>query len=205
MPVGVVYSRVIMKDASVRKAGSRMIRWPFKASSSHLGRVAAVVGCVVFSAAVLGAAQAKPHKKPASLSHIKKADHSIKTAVSAHGEAEQVTLASAFLPGTGPHERVIWMEVTAYCGCTKCCGPHAHGLTASGRSISYNGGLFVAADTKLFKFGTKLEVPGYADGQPVEVIDRGGAIKGYHLDVFFPTHEQARQWGRKWLAVTIVE
>jgi 3D (Asp-Asp-Asp) domain-containing protein len=95
--------------------------------------------------------------------------------------------------------------VTAYCGCPKCCGPNARGLTASGRSISYNGGQFVAADTKLFRFGTQLRIPGYSSAEPVEVIDRGGAIKGYHIDVYFPTHDQAKAWGRKWLAVTVIE
>jgi 3D (Asp-Asp-Asp) domain-containing protein len=106
---------------------------------------------------------------------------------------------------SAPVPHVIWMEVTAYCPCTKCCGPNAHGVTASGRDVSYNGGVFVAADTDQFAFGTKLSIPGYHDGQAVEVIDRGSAIKGDHLDVFFPTHEQALQWGRQRLAVTVVQ
>jgi 3D (Asp-Asp-Asp) domain-containing protein len=101
--------------------------------------------------------------------------------------------------------RVIWMEVTAYCGCKKCCGPSAHGMTASGRSIAYNGGLFVAADTSVLPFGTQLRVPGYAGGEAVEVIDRGRAIRGSHIDVFFPTHDQALAWGRRWMPVTIVQ
>jgi 3D (Asp-Asp-Asp) domain-containing protein len=100
---------------------------------------------------------------------------------------------------------VVWMEVTAYCPCTKCCGPNAHGMTASGKDVSYNGGVFVAADTDHYAFGSKFSIPGYHDGQSVEVIDRGSAIKGDHLDVFFPTHEQALQWGRQRLPVTIVQ
>jgi 3D (Asp-Asp-Asp) domain-containing protein len=104
-----------------------------------------------------------------------------------------------------PKVRQMLMEVTAYCACTKCCGPRAQGLTASGRRISYNGGRFVAADTRVLKFNTKLLIPGYAGGQPVEVIDRGGAIKGNKLDVFFDSHEAARKWGRQWLWVTVVE
>ena len=104
-----------------------------------------------------------------------------------------------------PGRRVVWMEVTAYCACKKCCGPRAQGLTASGRPVSHNGGRFVAADTRLLKFNTMVQVPGYADGAAVPVIDRGGAIKGNKLDVYFPTHEQARQWGRRWVPVTVVE
>ena len=101
--------------------------------------------------------------------------------------------------------RTVWMQVTAYCACKRCCGPTAHGLTASGRSVSYNGGQFVAADTRLLPFNTKLIIPGYANDKPVEVIDRGGAIKGNHIDLFFPTHDQARQWGVKWIAITVLD
>jgi 3D (Asp-Asp-Asp) domain-containing protein len=101
--------------------------------------------------------------------------------------------------------RTIRMQVTAYCACKKCCGRSARGLTASGRRVTYNGGAFVAADTDLLPFGTKLVIPGYQNGKPVEVIDRGGAIKGRHIDVFFPSHEQALQWGNQWLDVTVFE
>jgi 3D (Asp-Asp-Asp) domain-containing protein len=104
-----------------------------------------------------------------------------------------------------PSGRVIWMEVTAYCPCKKCCGPRAQGITASGRPVSHNGGRFVAADTKVLAFNTRLVIPGYADGATVPVIDRGGAIKGRKLDVYFPTHEQAKHWGRRWVPVTVVE
>jgi 3D (Asp-Asp-Asp) domain-containing protein len=92
------------------------------------------------------------------------------------------------------------MLVTAYCPCTVCCGPGARGITASGRPVSANGGKFVAADPGI-PFGTMLVVPGYNEGRPVEVLDRGGAIKGDHVDVFFPTHEQAKRWGAKRLVV----
>jgi 3D (Asp-Asp-Asp) domain-containing protein len=101
-----------------------------------------------------------------------------------------------------PH--VVWMNVTAYCPCKICCGSHAHGITASGKPVSADGGRFVAAPAP-YPFGTKLVIPGYNNGQPVQVLDRGGAIKGNHLDVFFPTHEQAKQWGRRWIAVTIAD
>lgn len=102
------------------------------------------------------------------------------------------------------HGHVVWMEVTAYCPCPKCCGAQAVGITASGLNVSYNAGRFVAADTDVLPFGTKVLVPGY-DAQPVEVIDRGGAIRGNRLDVFFPTHEEALRWGRRIVAVTVID
>jgi len=51
------------------------------------------------------------------------------------------------------------------------------GLTASGKHITYNGGHFIAADPKLLPYFTKVIVPGYNNGKPVDVIDRGGAIR----------------------------
>lgn len=105
---------------------------------------------------------------------------------------------------TAHNKRIVWMEVTAYCACPKCCGPNAQGITASGKLIDYHGGKFVAADTNVLPFGTRLLIPGY-DANTVEVIDRGGAIKGNKLDVFFSTHQDALQWGRQWVPVTVID
>jgi 3D (Asp-Asp-Asp) domain-containing protein len=115
-----------------------------------------------------------------------------------------VTASAVIAPSAINHKlRTLRMEVTAYCPCTKCCGENARGLTASGHDVSYNNSRFVAADNNL-PFGTKLVIPGYAGGA-VEVIDRGGAIKGNKLDVFFATHEEALQWGRQFIDVTVLE
>ena len=100
--------------------------------------------------------------------------------------------------------QVIRMEVTAYCPCVKCCGAGAHGVTASGLPVSHNNGRFVAADVRKLPFGTRLVVPGY-DASAVEVIDKGGAIKGNRLDVYFPTHKEALKWGRRTLDVIVLE
>ena len=103
----------------------------------------------------------------------------------------------------GRPARKLQMVVTAYCPCRKCCGRHSDGKTASGRSIHANGSRFVAADTRLLPFGTRLSVPGYHAGAPVPVLDRGGRIKGNRLDVFFLSHERARKWGVRRLEVTV--
>lgn len=104
-----------------------------------------------------------------------------------------------------PRTRVIQMEVTAYCPCEKCCGTHSPGITASGKKVTYNRGRFVAADTRLLPFGTRLSIPGYHDGRAVPVLDRGGAIKGHKLDVYFPSHQTALEWGRRKIPVTVIE
>ncbi len=59
----------------------------------------------------------------------------------------------------------------------------------------------IAADTKYYPFGTKMYVPGYGWGI---VEDKGGAIKGPdRIDLFFDSHEEALQWGRKKVNVLI--
>jgi len=192
-------------------------------SSMGLARRAAVCVCGILCVSLLAAGKpaAKEHASNPPQVHlvavplaqeatgVAKADtelmHDLPAAEEPTETENDAMLASALIPASHPRQHRMWMQVTAYCACKKCCGPKAHGMTASGLPISYNGGHFVAADAKLFKFGTQLVVPGYADGQPVEVIDRGGAIKGHHIDIYFPTHEQAKEWGRKWIQVTVIE
>ena len=117
----------------------------------------------------------------------------------------EVEVAPAVAAAPATRTRVMRMEVTAYCPCTKCCGPNAHGVTASGKPVTYNDSKFVAADTSVLPFGKKLVVPGYAGNAAVEVVDRGGAIKGNKLDLYFPTHDEALVWGRQHLNVTVIE
>ena len=94
------------------------------------------------------------------------------------------------------------MAVTAYCPCERCCGRWADGVTASGHRIR-PGDAFVAADPSL-PFGTYVRVPGYNGGEPVKVLDRGGAIRGRRIDVFFHTHAEALRWGRRSLDVEVL-
>lgn len=101
--------------------------------------------------------------------------------------------------------RTVWMVTTAYSPDRRSCGEWADGNTASMKSVWTNAMNSVAADTSLLPFGTLLSVPGYAEDDVVPVLDRGGAIKGARLDLLYPTHQIARQWGRQRLPVTIWE
>ena len=96
---------------------------------------------------------------------------------------------------------IIEMRVTAYCPCPSCCGEYSDGITANGYEIQ-PGDTFVAADRR-YPFHTAMLIPGYSNSQPVKVLDRGGAIKGNRLDVFFATHEEALQWGVQYLEVNV--
>jgi len=97
--------------------------------------------------------------------------------------------------------RIVRMRVTGYCPCSKCCGKFADGITACGHKIR-PGDTFVAAD-KRYSFGTTMVIEGYNDGQAVKVLDRGGAIRGNKLDAFFQTHQQALEWGVRYIDVKV--
>jgi 3D (Asp-Asp-Asp) domain-containing protein len=97
--------------------------------------------------------------------------------------------------------QTVRMRVTAYCACKKCCGKFTDGITACGHKIR-PGDAFAAAD-KRYSFGTEVLIPGYNNDKPVKVLDRGGAIRGNRLDVFFHTHKEAMQWGVKYIDVKI--
>ena len=98
----------------------------------------------------------------------------------------------------GPTKHDFWANISAYCPCERCCGKYADGITADGTRLGPNS-KGCAAD-KRWPYGTLMEIPGYGN---VPVFDRGGAIKGNKLDVFFDSHEDALQWGRRQLLVTV--
>ncbi len=101
--------------------------------------------------------------------------------------------------------KTLWMTVTGYSPDERSCGEWADGITASNKSVWTNAMQLVAADTRILPFGSLLTIEGYAGGQIVPVEDRGGAIKGMRLDLLYPTHEEALQWGVKRLPVTVWE
>ena len=84
----------------------------------------------------------------------------------------------------------IKFTATAYCGCAKCCGKST-GKTASGTTAT--AGRTVAMSSS-YSFGTKIEI----QGMGIYIVeDRGGAIKGNRIDIFFSNHQKALDFGRK--------
>lgn len=90
--------------------------------------------------------------------------------------------------------------LTAYCPCPICCGAYSNmenPRTASGTTPV--AGRTVAGPAEL-PFGTQLNINGYI----FTVEDRGGAINGNHLDVYFNTHEEALAFGMRTVPVFLV-
>ena len=77
-------------------------------------------------------------------------------------------------------------------------GDPGYGMTASG-TVAATGTI---AAPRIYPFGTPLYVPGYGPGT---VLDRGGAIRGSHIDVWFPTTQKAINWGAQNLQVTVCQ
>ncbi|MEL6329917.1 MAG: 3D domain-containing protein [Planctomycetota bacterium] len=101
--------------------------------------------------------------------------------------------------------KTVTMTVTAYSPHAASCAPFDDGQTATLHSVITNGGNLVAADPAVLPMGSMLTIPGYASDSIVPVLDKGGAIKGDRLDVLFPTHEAALEWGVRVVEVTVWE
>ena len=90
--------------------------------------------------------------------------------------------------------------ITAYCTCRICCGVYSGGnRTASGTVPTTN--RTIAVDTSVIPFGTRVVI----NGQIYVAEDRGGAIKGKRIDMFFYTHKEALRWGRRTMEVYLAE
>jgi 3D (Asp-Asp-Asp) domain-containing protein len=117
------------------------------------------------------------------------------------------------IPMTSLEPKVVSLgeyKLTAYCSCEKCCGHWAtvRPLDEHGNPIVYTAnmsvakqGVTVAADTNILPFGTVLLI----DGHEYTVQDRGGAIKGNRIDVYFESHEEALQFGVQYKEIFIKE
>lgn len=101
--------------------------------------------------------------------------------------------------------RVIYMTITGYSPDERSCGKFADNKTATMYSVWTNGMNLVAADPKVLPYWSMVSIPGYANGDIVPVLDCGGAIKGNRIDLLYPTHKIARQWGVRQLPVTVWE
>ncbi len=60
----------------------------------------------------------------------------------------------------------------------------------------------VAVDPRVIPLGSRLYIDGYGPGRAMDV---GRSIKGNRVDVFFPTRQEAVQWGRRTVDVFILE
>ena len=101
------------------------------------------------------------------------------------------------------YARTFIAEATAYTLDFQSTGRHPDhplfGVTASGMMAQVG---VVAVDTNVIPFHTRMYIEGY--GFAV-AGDRGGAIRGYKVDLFFDTREETIQFGRRHIRVWILD
>jgi 3D (Asp-Asp-Asp) domain-containing protein len=103
-----------------------------------------------------------------------------------------LALGFAPLSWRSTHRTVV---ATGYCPgpCAVC---ETTGVTATGAAAHSKG---VAVDPRQIPLGSRLDIPGVGSWLPAD--DVGGAIKGNRIDIRFPTHAEARAFGKKRLEI----
>lgn len=92
----------------------------------------------------------------------------------------------------------VAFTATAYCPCAQCCGK-TNGITASGTKAT--AGRTVAMSSS-YSFGTKIEIRGLGT---YVVEDRGGAIQSNRIDIYFDTHQEALNFGRRTVYLKVIK
>ncbi|MGE6377660.1 3D domain-containing protein [Peribacillus muralis] len=93
--------------------------------------------------------------------------------------------------------KTITVKATAYTANCKGCS----GITATGLNLKKNPKVkAISVDPKVIPLGTKVHVEGY--GEAI-AADKGGAIKGNKIDVFYSSQSKALDWGRKTVKVKV--
>src|SRR5271157_5104479 len=83
--------------------------------------------------------------------------------------------------------------MTAYCPFS-CCNDQFAGMLSNGEKMSrYRGINIIAVDPKFIPYGIHI----LYNGKEYVALDCGGAIKGKHIDILFPTHKETVKFGVK--------
>ena len=94
--------------------------------------------------------------------------------------------------------------ITAYCPCQICCGYWAttRPLDENGEPIVYTAsgaraqaGVTIAVDPYVIPHGTSVWFEGPDGMREYIAQDTGSAVDGYHIDLYFDSHEEALAWG----------
>jgi 3D (Asp-Asp-Asp) domain-containing protein len=79
-------------------------------------------------------------------------------------------------------------RTTAYCPCNSCS--EGYGRHTSTGTIAQSNHT-IAVDPRVIPYGSKVMI----NGTIYTAEDRGGGVKGKHIDIFYDTHAQTRQYG----------
>ena len=89
-------------------------------------------------------------------------------------------------------------KLTAYCPCRICSeGWGRHTCTGAVATAGHT----IAVDPRVIPYGSKVMI----NGVVYTAEDRGGAVRGNHIDIFFNTHAETRQHGTQSAEVYLVQ
>ncbi|WP_025115728.1 3D domain-containing protein [Lysinibacillus fusiformis] len=122
------------------------------------------------------------------------------TAPSTNNTASKENAPEAIAPSTNnTTSKELIVEASAYTASCEGCS----GITATGINLKTNpNAKIISVDPAVIPLGSKVYVEGY--GEAI-AGDTGGAIKGKRIDVFFPSQQDAINFGVKQLKVTILD
>lgn len=103
--------------------------------------------------------------------------------------------------GTLPKGETVILTATAYCGenYPHICNNGDPTKTATG--VRPTAGRTIAVDPRMIPYGSRVLI----NGVTYVAEDCGGAIKGNRIDIFFDTHQEALQWGRRTVEAIILD
>ena len=123
---------------------------------------------------------------------------------------EEVVEETAEVSEPQPTGTRLVVDSTAYCPCPICCGiwseQHPDRIGTDYKQLLSTGlppqeGRTIATDPTVIPLGTQVVL----NGNTYVAEDTGGGVKGYHIDIFFDTHEEALAWGRQTVEVLLLE
>ena len=125
-------------------------------------------------------------------------------AISSESVEVPQSLENAFDWSKYPMQKVVATGYTAGVESTGKDEDHPeYGITYSGVKVKRDLYSTVAADLDVFPIGTILFIPNYGYGV---VADKGGAIKGHKIDLYYETVDDVySEWGKKEVEVYVVK
>lgn len=126
----------------------------------------------------------KPKTTPASVS-------------SSQAAPANTTVRSGSAVSRGGSRKILTMVTTGYDGCYECNKPFYGKPSYMGLPLQRG---IAAVDPQVIPMGTRLYVEGY--GEAI-AADQGNAIKGNRMDLFFDSHQEALNYGKKTVKVII--
>lgn len=147
----------------------------------------------IFMVLAVACSQPIEEKASASINHQGNREYKVLPLVVIHDEVVETEAETEAETEEG---KKMMITAFAYCPCISCCGK-TDGITSTGTQAMP--GRTIAVDPSVIPYGSRVVI----DGHTYVAEDCGGAIKGNTIDVFHATHEEALQWGIKYVEAVV--